>query len=114
MTVSAPATDCTAVFVPTADVKLPEVRAFYGFQIAIENVHSEMYSLLLEQYIRDPAERHRLQNAILHVPCIKRKAEWAMQWIGSGNSFAERLLAFACVEGIHFSGRCGIARTLCH
>jgi ribonucleotide reductase beta subunit family protein with ferritin-like domain len=86
-------------------VTLPEARAFYGFQIAIENVHSEMYSLLLDTYIRDNAKRARLQNAWKEVPCIQKKAQWAIRWIESSNSFAERLLAFACVEGIHFSGR---------
>ena len=89
-----------------ADVQVPEARAFYGFQIATENTHSEMYSLLLEQYIKDAAQRDHLLRAIQTVPCIKKKAAWACKWIFSGNSFAERLLAFACVEGIHFSGRC--------
>ena len=88
-----------------ADITWPEVRAFYGFQIAIENTHSEMYSLLLEHYIRDNDERDVLLRAIDTVPCVQRKAQWALRWIDSGNSFAERLLAFACVEGIHFSGR---------
>ena len=86
------------------DVQVPEARAFYGFQIAIENVHSETYSLLLQQYVSDPAERQKLFAAVETVPCIARKAQWAMRWIGSGSSFAERLVAFACVEGIFFSG----------
>lgn len=86
-------------------MQLPEARAFYGFQIAIENTHSEMYSLLLEHFIRDNDDREYLLRAIHTVPCIEKKAKWAMKWISSGNSFAERLLAFACVEGIHFSGR---------
>ena len=86
-------------------MQVPEARAFYGFQIATENTHSEMYSLLLEQYIRDAAQRDYLLRAIQTVPCIKKKAAWACRWIDSDNSFAERLLAFACVEGIHFSGR---------
>eukprot|EP00884_Botryococcus_braunii_P011393 jgi/Botrbrau1/20254/Bobra.31_1s0040.2 len=86
------------------EVQIPEVRAFYGFQIAIENVHSEMYSLLLDHYVKDAEERQHLLRAIHTVPCIKKKAGWAMRWIGSTNSFAERLVAFACVEGIHFSG----------
>lgn len=86
------------------EVQVPEARAFYGFQIAIENIHSEMYSLLLDMYIRDPAEKDNLFKAIETVPCVKRKAEWAMQWIGSSESFAERLVAFAVVEGIFFSG----------
>ena len=84
---------------------MPEARAFYGFQIAIENVHSEMYSLLLDQYVRDPVQRDHLLHAVETVPVVRRKAQWALRWIGSSSSFAERLLAFACVEGIHFSGR---------
>jgi hypothetical protein len=87
------------------EVQFPEARAFYGFQIAIENIHSEMYSLLLEAYVRDPAERTALLGAITTVPVIARKAEWALKWGGaSAAPFAQRLLAFACVEGIHFSG----------
>ncbi|KAI5650609.1 hypothetical protein M9H77_36614 [Catharanthus roseus] len=86
------------------DVQIPEARAFYGFQIAIENVHSEMYSLLLETYIKDSREKNRLFNAIEIIPCVAKKAKWALNWIQSSRSFAERLLAFACVEGIFFSG----------
>eukprot|EP00245_Coleochaete_scutata_P006491 TRINITY_DN20957_c0_g1_i1.p1 TRINITY_DN20957_c0_g1~~TRINITY_DN20957_c0_g1_i1.p1 ORF type:complete len:378 (+),score=80.81 TRINITY_DN20957_c0_g1_i1:142-1134(+) len=86
------------------EIQVPEARAFYGFQIAIENIHSEMYSLLLETYIRDNAEKARLFNAIETIPCVARKADWAMKWISSGKTFAERLVAFACVEGIFFSG----------
>lgn len=86
------------------DVQIPEARAFYGFQIAIENVHSEMYSLLLETYIKDQKEKARLFNAVETVSCVARKADWALRWIGSSTSFAERLVAFACVEGIFFSG----------
>ncbi|CAL8470167.1 g9709 [Coccomyxa elongata] len=87
-----------------SEVQIPEARAFYGFQIAIENVHSEMYSLLLEHYIRDVDQKDKMLRAIQTVPCVAKKAEWAQRWIGSGSSFAERLVAFACVEGIHFSG----------
>ncbi|KAJ6801463.1 ribonucleoside-diphosphate reductase small chain [Iris pallida] len=87
-----------------SDVQLAEARAFYGFQIAIENIHSEMYSLLLETYIDDPAEKTHLFTAIETIPCVARKAEWAMRWIDSADGFAERLVAFACVEGIFFSG----------
>jgi len=87
-----------------ADVVAPEARAFYGFQIAIENVHSEMYSLLLEAYIKDPTERARLLDAVHTVPAVAKKARWAMRWTGSDALFAERLVAFAAVEGIHFSG----------
>uniref|UniRef100_A0A803Q5B6 Uncharacterized protein n=1 Tax=Cannabis sativa TaxID=3483 RepID=A0A803Q5B6_CANSA len=86
------------------DVQIPEARAFYGFQIAMENIHSEMYSLLLETYIKDSSEKHRLFNAVENIPCISSKAKWAMEWIRSSTSFAERLVAFACVEGIFFSG----------
>ncbi|KAJ3697288.1 hypothetical protein LUZ61_000993 [Rhynchospora tenuis] len=87
-----------------SDVQVPEARAFYGFQIAIENIHSETYSLLLETYIKDPVEKTRLFSAIETLPCVARKAEWALRWIESSDTFAERLLAFACVEGIFFSG----------
>lgn len=135
------------------EVQLPEARAFYGFQVAIENIHSgerrglcgvssvapsggrrkrneerrkddarpknqtpttnentnkqnntEMYSLLLETYIKDPAEKTRLFSAIETVPCVKKKADWAVRWISSSEEFAERLVAFAAVEGIFFSG----------
>jgi ribonucleoside-diphosphate reductase beta chain len=85
------------------EVQLPEARCFYGFQIMIENIHSEMYSLLIDTYIKDNTEKNRLFNAIETVPCVKRKAEWALRWIDNG-SFAERLIAFAAVEGIFFSG----------
>ncbi|EIE25942.1 ribonucleoside-diphosphate reductase small chain C [Coccomyxa subellipsoidea C-169] len=87
-----------------SEVQIPEARAFYGFQIAIENVHSEMYSLLLDHYIRDVDQKDKMLRAIQTVPCVGKKAEWAQRWIGGGESFAERLVAFACVEGIHFSG----------
>ena len=85
------------------EVQLPEARCFYGFQIMIENIHSETYSLLIDTYIKDPAEKYRLFHAIETVPCVKKKAEWALRWISNG-SFAERLIAFAAVEGIFFSG----------
>jgi ribonucleotide reductase beta subunit family protein with ferritin-like domain len=87
------------------DVKIAEVRAFYGFQIAMENIHSETYSLLIETYIKDSKIKDSLFNAIENYPCIKKKAEWAQKWIHDENSnFATRLVAFACVEGIFFSG----------
>ncbi|KAB5516230.1 hypothetical protein DKX38_026878 [Salix brachista] len=86
------------------EVQVSEARAFYGFQIAIENIHSEMYSLLLETYIKDSEEKNRLFHAIETVPCVSKKAQWALRWIGGSESFAERLIAFACVEGIFFSG----------
>jgi ribonucleotide reductase beta subunit family protein with ferritin-like domain len=86
------------------EVQLPEARCFYGFQLAMENIHSETYSLLLDTYIKDTKEKAEMFNAIETIPCIKRKAEWAMKWITCGNTFAERLVAFAAVEGIFFSG----------
>ncbi len=85
------------------EVQLPEARCFYGFQIMIENIHAETYSLLIDTYIKDPVEKDRLFNALETVPCVKNKAEWALRWIENG-SFAERLVAFAAVEGIFFSG----------
>lgn len=87
------------------EVQVTEARFFYGFQIAMENVHSEMYSLLIDTYIRDPKERDFLFNAIETLPCVKKKADWALQWIASKEAtFAERIIAFAAVEGIFFSG----------
>ena len=87
------------------EVQIPEVRCFYGFQIAMENIHSEMYGLLIDQYIRDPDEKRRLFHAIETVPCVTRKAEWALKWCNKEMaSFAERLVAFAVVEGVFFSG----------
>lgn len=87
------------------EVQIPEARCFYGFQIAIENIHSEMYSLLINTYIRDRDEQTRLFNAIETLPCVKKKAEWALKWISTKSaSYAERIIAFASVEGIFFSG----------
>merc|ERR1712110_960172 len=86
------------------EVQIPEARAFYGFQIAMENIHSETYSLLIEQYIRDPAEKEKVFDAIHTMPAVSAKAQWAMQWMNTENSFAERVVAFAAVEGILFSG----------
>jgi ribonucleoside-diphosphate reductase beta chain len=86
-----------------AEVQYTEAKFFYGFQIAIENIHSETYSLLIDTYIKDSAERNRLFNAIETLDCVKKKASWALRWISKG-SFAERLVAFAAVEGIFFSG----------
>jgi len=86
------------------EVQLTEAKFFYGFQVMIENVHSETYSLLIDTYVRDKAEKAKLLNAIDEVPCVKAKAEWALRWISSSNRFAERLVAFAVVEGIFFSG----------
>jgi len=87
------------------EVQLAEARAFYGFQIAMENIHSETYSLLIDSYVKDENEKTRLFQAIENFPCIQRKAEWAIRWINDKTSdFATRLVAFACVEGIFFSG----------
>merc|ERR1719433_831047 len=86
------------------EIQLPEARAFYGFQIAMENIHSETYSLLIEQYIRDPVEKDEIFNAIHKMPAVQEKAQWAIQWMNRDNCFAERLVAFAAVEGILFSG----------
>lgn len=85
------------------EVQLTEAKAFYGFQIMIENVHSETYSLLIDTYIKDPVEKDKLFSAIETIPVIKKKADWALKWISNG-TFAERLVAFAAVEGIFFSG----------
>ena len=87
------------------EVQVSEARAFYGFQIAMENIHSHTYSLLIETYIKDSAEKNRFFNAIQHFPSIKKKSDWAQKWIHDNrSSFATRLIAFACVEGIFFSG----------
>jgi ribonucleoside-diphosphate reductase subunit M2 len=87
-----------------SDVQLAEARAFYGFQIAIENIHSEMYSTLIDTYIRDGNEKDKLFKALEHYPCIAKKANWAKKWINDNrSSFASRLVAFACIEGIFFS-----------
>ncbi|KAF5331325.1 hypothetical protein D9611_011815 [Ephemerocybe angulata] len=88
----------------SSDVQIAEARAFYGFQIMTENIHSETYSLLIDTLIAEPAERHRLFHAIETIPCVARKAQWALQWISNKNdNFAIRLVAFAAVEGIFFS-----------
>merc|ERR1712223_1065444 len=87
------------------EVQVPEARCFYGFQIAMENIHSEMYSLLIDTCIKEADERERLFNAIETVPAVKKKADWALKWIGNeAASYAERVVAFASVEGIFFSG----------
>lgn len=88
-----------------SEVQVSEIRAFYGFQIAMENIHSEMYSLLIDTYVKNGAEKTKLFKAVENFPCIKKKADWAVKWINDKrSSFATRLLAFACVEGIFFSG----------
>ncbi|MBB4079759.1 ribonucleoside-diphosphate reductase beta chain [Lewinella aquimaris] len=86
-----------------AEVQYTEAKFFYGFQIMMENIHSETYSLLIDTYISDGAEKDHLFNAIETMPCVQKKAEWALRWIDNG-SFAERIVAFAAVEGIFFSG----------
>ena len=86
-----------------AEVQYTEAKFFYGFQIMMENIHSETYSLLIDTYISDPKEKDYLFNAIETMPCVQKKAEWALRWIDNG-SFAERIIAFAAVEGIFFSG----------
>jgi ribonucleoside-diphosphate reductase beta chain len=86
-----------------SEVQYTEAKFFYGFQIAIENIHSEVYSLLIDTYIKDAKQRDKLFNAIETLECVKKKADWALRWISKAN-FAERLVAFAAVEGIFFSG----------
>ena len=86
-----------------SEVQYTEAKFFYGFQIAIENIHSETYSLLIDTYIKDTADKNYLFNAIDTLDCVRKKADWALRWIEQG-TFAERLVAFAAVEGIFFSG----------
>ena len=87
------------------EIQIPEAKCFYGFQIAMENIHSETYSLLIDTYIKDNVEKDRLLRAIETIPCVEKKAKWALKWISDADSnFATRLVAFACVEGIFFSG----------
>merc|ERR1719161_601693 len=88
----------------SSEVQVPEARAFYGFQIMMENIHSETYSLLIQEYIKDDADRNSLLRAIETMPAVRAKAQWAVQWMNEENCFAERLVAFAAVEGILFSG----------
>lgn len=86
------------------EVQLPEARCFYGFQAAIENIHSEVYSLLIDTYVKDSAAKDQLFHAIETIPSVKEKAEWAQRWFDAERPFKERIVAFAAVEGIHFSG----------
>jgi ribonucleotide reductase beta subunit family protein with ferritin-like domain len=87
------------------EVTVPKARCFYGFQIAVENIHSETYSLLIDTYIKDPNEKLHLLHAIETVPCVQRKAQWALKWCNpTYGSFAKGMVAFAAVEGIFFSG----------
>lgn len=85
------------------EIKIPEATAFYACQTFMEQVHSETYSKLLETYIKDKDKRNKLFNAIEEIPCVKKKAEWALKWLDTKNSFAERLVAFSVVEGVFFS-----------
>lgn len=87
-----------------SEVQIPEARAFYGFQIMIENVHSEMYSVLIDSYVDNLEQKEQLFNAIETIPAVYRKAQWALKWINRSRPFSERLVAFAAVEGIFFSG----------
>ena len=105
------------------EVQILEAKFFYGFQIAMENIHSETYSLLIDTYIKDVEEKTKLLNAVDHIPSIKKKADWALKWIGDTSSFGERCIAFAAVEGIFFSGsfcsifwlkKRGLMPGLCH
>jgi ribonucleoside-diphosphate reductase subunit M2 len=84
--------------------QVPEARAFYSFQISIETIHSETYATLIDSYIRDSVEKDKLFRAVTEIPIIKKKADWALKWITSNKSFAERLVAAGCIEGIFFSG----------
>jgi ribonucleoside-diphosphate reductase beta chain len=86
------------------EVQIPEARCFYGFQVAIENIHAEMYSLLIDTYIKDPKEKDFLFNALQNLECVSKKGQWALRWIDNAPTFAHRLIAFAAVEGIFFSG----------
>jgi ribonucleoside-diphosphate reductase subunit M2 len=86
------------------DVHLAEERAFYGFQVAMENIHSEMYSLLIDTYITDAGQKEKMFNAVTEFPCIQKKADWAIRWISDDAPFPTRLVAFAIVEGVFFSG----------
>jgi ribonucleoside-diphosphate reductase subunit M2 len=87
------------------EVQVAEARCFYGFQVMIENIHSETYSILIDTYIKDPQQREYLFGAIETIPSVKKKADWALRWMsGQKSTFAERLVAFAAIEGIFFSG----------
>ena len=86
------------------EIKIPEIKCFYSLQATMENIHSEMYSLLIDTYIQNENEKHKLFNSNIYYKCINDKNEWALKWIKKNTSFAKRLIAFACVEGIFFSG----------
>ena len=86
------------------EIQVPEIRCYYGFQAMMENIHSETYSLMIETYITDPAEKKKILNGINELPGVKKKADWACQWLNNSIPFQERLIAFAIVEGVFFSG----------
>jgi len=88
----------------TKDVQIPEARSFYAYQGFNESIHGETYSLMIDKLVRDPEEKSNLFRAIETIPAVKKKAEWALRWAGTSAPFAQRLVAFACVEGIFFSG----------
>ena len=105
------------------EVTILEAKFFYGFQIAMENIHSETYSLLIDTYIKDLSLKDKLFNAIETIPSVKKKADWALNWVGDKSDFGKRVIAFACVEGIFFSGafcsifwlkKRGLMPGLCH
>ena len=105
------------------EVQILEAKFFYGFQIAIENIHSETYSLLIDTYIKDLTLKNKLLNAVETIPSVHKKAEWALKWISDKSDFSKRVIAFACVEGIFFSGafcsifwlkKRGLMPGLCH
>lgn len=86
------------------EIQIPEARAFYGFQMMMENIHSEMYSILIDTYVEDQVQKDFLFKGIQTIPTVTKKADWAFKWIQSNDCFAERLIAFAAIEGIFFSG----------
>ena len=86
------------------EIEIPEAKCFYGYQIAMENIHAETYSLLIDTYIKDSDKKNKLFNAIETIPCIQKKAQWSLKWINKDKPFSYRVVAFACVEGIFFSG----------
>jgi ribonucleotide reductase beta subunit family protein with ferritin-like domain len=88
----------------SSEVQIPEARAFYSYQGFNENIHGETYSLMIDKLVRDPEEKNKLFSAIDTIPCVSKKAQWALKWFSKEKTFAERLFAFACVEGIFFSG----------
>lgn len=93
----------------SSEIQLSEARCFYGFQIAIENIHSEVYSLLIDTYVKDASEKAHLFNAMEEVPCVRKKAQWALRWCNPEvASFAERVIAFAAVEVSNWATKCSL------